>query len=208
MPEQKLANKPVASKPVASKPVASKPVASKPVASKPVASKPVASKPVASKPVASKPVASKPVASKPEPTKSVAPQAAADKSVAATPKPRLNRLEETKAKNKMALADALAKAQAVKLAQPPSVAPAANSKAAKAKKSKRQKMVRHAISMPEIEYEQITTLKKRIASLGGNVKRSELVRAGLALLAVLNNVQLTTVMARIERIKTGRPAKK
>ena len=137
-------------------------------------------------------------------------QGAAEKTVAAKPKPRLNSLEETKAKNKKALADALAKAQAVKLAQPPSMTSAAKAKAksVKAPKSKRQKMVRHAISMPEIEYAQIPALKKRIAALGGAVKRSELMRAGLALLSVLNNVELTTVMAHVERIKTGRPAKK
>jgi len=34
-----------------------------------------------------------------------------------------------------------------------------------------------------------------------------LLRAGLALLAVLDNVELTAVMARVDRIKTGRPAK-
>lgn len=162
----------------------------------------------AKSPVASKPVAAKPAVVKAAPAKAVAPKAPADKPVAAKPKPRLSRLEETKAKNRMALADALAKAQAVKIAQPPSVPPAPGKKAGKAPKSKRQKMVRQAITMPEIEYAQIPALKKRIASLGGSVKRSELMRAGLALLAVLNDVELTTVMARVERIKTGRPAKK
>ena len=98
----------------------------------------------------------------------------------------------------------MAKAQAVNLAQPPSPPPVVKGKG----KGKKPKLVRHSFSMPEIEYAQIPALKKRIASLGGSVKRSELVRAGLALLSVLNNVQLTTVMARIERIKTGRPAKK
>ena len=116
-----------------------------------------------------------------------------------------SKLEETKAKNKKALADALAKAQAVKLAQPPSLPPVTKTKATKGKKPK---LVRHAFSMPEIEYAQIATLKKRIASLGGNVKRSELLRAGLALLAVLDNVELTAVMARVDRLETGRPAKK
>lgn len=166
--------------------------------------KPVANKP----PITCKPAAAKRSTSKPQPTKPVAPQVTADKPVVATAKPRLSKLDETKAKNKQALADALAKAQAVKLAQPPSMPSAAMTKAVKAPKRKRQKMVRHAISMPEIEYAQIPALKKRIASLGGGVKRSELMRAGLALLAVLNDVELTTVMARIERIKAGRLAKK
>ena len=165
---------------------------------------------VAKPPVASKPVAAKPAAVKTEPAKHVPSQRGAEKTVAAKPKPRLSSLEETKAKNKRALADALAKAQAVKLAQPPSMTSAvkAKAKSVKAPKSKRQKMVRHAISMPEVEYAQIPALKKRIVALGGEIKRSELMRAGLALLSVLNNVELTTVMAHVERIKTGRPAKK
>jgi ribosomal protein S18 len=157
-------------------------------------------------PAAKKPLAGTTVAGKAESAEPVAvakPQRA--KPAAAKPATKPSRLEETKAKNKKALADALAKAQAVKLAQPPSLPPVTKTKATKGKKPK---LVRHAFSMPEIEYAQIATLKKRIASLGGNVKRSELLRAGLALLAVLDNVELTAVMARVDRLKTGRPAKK
>ena len=160
----------------------------------------------ASTPAAKKPLAGTVVAGKAESAEPVAvakpPRA---KPAAAKPATKPSRLEETKAKNKKALADALAKAQAVKLAQPPSLPPVTKVKATKGKKPK---LVRHAFSMPEIEYAQIATLKKRIASLGGNVKRSELLRAGLALLAVLDNVELTAVMARVDRLKTGRPAKK
>ncbi len=166
--------------PATKKPVARKVAAAKAPPAEPVAvSKPAAAKPAVTKPAVTKPAVTKPAVTKP------------------------SRLDETKAKNKKALADALAKAQAVNLAQPPSPPPVVKGKG----KGKKPKLVRHSFSMPEIEYAQIPALKKRIASLGGSVKRSELVRAGLALLSVLNNVQLTTVMARIERIKTGRPAK-
>jgi ribosomal protein S18 len=151
---------------------------------------------------ANTPVAAKPVATKTEPAKP-----AVSKPAAVKPAAKPSRLEETKAKNKKALADALAKAQAVKLARPPVLGPAASAKVAKPAKGKKPKLVRHAFSMPEVEYAQVAMLKKRIASLGGNVKRSELLRAGLALLAVLDNVELTAVMARVDRIKTGRPAK-
>ena len=147
------------------------------------------------KKAAAKPAVTK-AAAKPAPAKSAA--------------PKLSKLEETKAKNKKALAEALAMAQAVQIAQPPKAAapaPAKASKPAKAVKAKKPKLVRHAFSMPDVEYAQLATLKKRIAALGGNVKRSELVRAGIALLAVLNDVELTAVMAKVERIKTGRPAK-
>ena len=50
-------------------------------------------------------------------------------------------------------------------------------------------------------------LKKRIADFGGKAKRSELVRAGIAALVAMDNVELTALMARVERIKPGRPAK-
>ena len=164
-----------------------------PAAKKPAAGKVAAGKAPSIEPAAvSKPLVVKPATAKPT-TK---------------PAAKPSRLDETKAKNKKALADALAKAQAVKLAQPPSPPPVTKAKVTKAAKAKKSKLVRHAFSMPEVEYAQVTTLKKRIASLGGNVKRSELLRAGLALLAVLDNVELTAVMARVDRIKTGRPAKK
>jgi hypothetical protein len=157
------------------------------------ADKLVSEAPAAAKVAAAKPVAKKAASAKPAAAKSAA--------------PKLSRLEETKAKNKKALAEALAMAQAVQIAQPPKQPPATAAKPAKAAKARKPKLVRHAFSMPEVEYAQLATLKKRIASLGGNVKRSELMRAGLALLSVLGDVELTAVMARVERIKTGRPAK-
>ena len=120
-----------------------------------------------------------------------------------------SRLEETKARNKKALSEALVKAQAVKIPPPPVVpqVPAELAKAARPAKAKKVKLVRHSFSMPETEYAQIAVLKKRIADFGGKAKRSELVRAGIAVLSALDNVQLTAVMERVERIKTGRPKK-
>ena len=76
-------------------------------AAKPAAAKPAAANPAAAKPAAAKPAAATPAAAKP------------------------SKLDETKAKNKKALADALVKAQAVKLAKPPSSVPAAKALAMK-----------------------------------------------------------------------------
>ena len=122
----------------------------------------------------------------------------------ATRKP--SRLEETKERNKKALAAALAAARAVKLPPAPEkpVVPVA---AAKPAKGKRPKLVRDTFTMPEPEYAQIAALKKRMAGLGGDVKKSELLRAGLGLLAALQNKELAAVMAKVERVKTGRPKK-
>jgi hypothetical protein len=165
-----------------------------------------AGKSVVEKDAPARPAVRKPAATKQPVGKATAAKQAPAKSAA----PKLSKLDETKAKNKKALADALAKAQAVKFAQPPAVPPVTKTKAkAKAAKGgRKQKLVRHAFSMPEVEYAQIVALKKRIASLGGNVKRSELLRAGITLLSELNDVDLTAVMASVDRIKTGRPAKK
>jgi hypothetical protein len=128
----------------------------------------------------------------------------ADKPVATKP----SRLEETKARNKKALADALAKAQAVKITPPSEVPAALAAKAGKPAKIKKAKLVRHKVTMPEIEYDQIAALKKRIASLGGDVKRSELMRGGLALLAALGDTELAFVMTSFGRRKTKRRVKK
>ena len=87
------------------------------------------------------------------------------------------------------------------------MAPVAAGKAADARpaRAKKIKVVRDRFTMPEVEYAQIATLKKRIARYGGNARKSELLRAGLTLLAGLNDVELTTAMSGIEPVKTGRP---
>lgn len=115
---------------------------------------------------------------------------------------KANWLEETKEKNRLALADALAKVQAVEFSQPIS------NKGKKQLKAKKPKLANCRVTMPEIEYAQIAMLKKRIASLGGNVKRGELLRAGLLLLAVLDNVELTAVIAEIDCVKKTRKSKR
>lgn len=74
-------------------------------------------------------------------------------------------------------------------------------------KTKKIKLVRDSYAMPDVEYAQIALLKKRLAGLGLDAKKSELLRAGIALLAALNEAELKAVMANVERIKTGRPAK-
>ena len=124
-------------------------------------------------------------------------------------------LEATNARNKKAMSDALAKVMAVKIAQPlgnpvpPADLPKAKkpAKAAKPVKPKKLKLVRDSYAMPENEYAAITVLKKRLSGLGGEFKKSELLRGGIAALAALNDAELLVAMGRVEKIKTGRPAK-
>ena len=78
----------------------------------------------------------------------------------------------------------------------------------KSAKPRKIKLIRDSYAMPEAEYAQIAQLKQRLLELGETVKKSELLRAGLAQLATLDDAALLAAMASVERIKTGRPAKK
>ncbi len=78
----------------------------------------------------------------------------------------------------------------------------------KSAKPRKIKLIRDSYAMPEAEYAQIAQLKQRLLELGESVKKSELLRAGLAQLATLDDAALQAAMAGVERIKTGRPAKK
>lgn len=125
-------------------------------------------------------------------------------------------VEQTVAKHRQVLAEALVEAQAINYDQPqiirvPDAKPKKAAKAGKgdsAPKARKPKLVRDSYAMPEAEYARIGELKKRLAGLGVEIKKSELLRAGIMLLAAMNDGELTAVAGRVERIKTGRPAKK
>ncbi|WP_428825827.1 hypothetical protein ACLIKD_15975 [Azonexus sp. IMCC34842] len=130
----------------------------------------------------------------------------------ARPPRKPSREDETVARHQKVLADALVKAQAINYDQPKVMKQAAplGKKAAKHEKpakAKKPKLVRDGYAMPEAEFARIGELKKRLAALGHEVKKSELLRGGIALLAALGDAELKAVMGRVERIKTGRPAK-
>lgn len=116
-------------------------------------------------------------------------------------------VDETVARHQAALADALQKAQSISYEQPVFMKQEEAGKPEKPGKGKKPKLVRDSYAMPEGEYAQIGVLKKRMVGLGSPVKKSELLRAGIALLAALDDDQLKAAMARVERIRTGRPAK-
>jgi hypothetical protein len=61
--------------------------------------------------------------------------------------------------------------------------------------------------MPEIEYARIAVIKEICAKAKIHVKKSEVLRAGLGLLAELNPAQLRRALGSVEKIKTGRPKK-
>ncbi|MGE5470091.1 MAG: hypothetical protein ACM3X0_04775 [Bacteroidota bacterium] len=136
--------------------------------------------------------------------------ATAPGSAKARPPRKPSRVDETVARHQKVLAEALVKAQAIKYDEAPVTVKAAAAKGKTADKPvrpKKIKLVRDSYAMPEAEYAQIAVLKKRLAGLGRDAKKSEVLRGGLLLLAALNDAELTAVMGRVERIKTGRPAK-
>ena len=72
---------------------------------------------------------------------------------------------------------------------------------------KGKNLVRDSFTMPADEHQLIDALKKRIRLLGGEVKKSELIRAGITLLNTLSNTALTSAINAIPNLKTGRPTK-
>jgi hypothetical protein len=73
------------------------------------------------------------------------------------------------------------------------------------KKSK--KLVRDSFTMPAEEHQVIDKLKKKIRTTGSEVKKSELIRAGIALLDTLSIRALVAAINQVPNLKTGRPAK-
>lgn len=72
-------------------------------------------------------------------------------------------------------------------------------------KGKLVKVVRDSFTMPVADHELIGVLKTRCLGLGIAIKKSELLRAGLAALDRLPNESLAQVVAAVESVKTGRP---
>lgn len=69
------------------------------------------------------------------------------------------------------------------------------------KKIKKSKLVRERFTLPEVEYEQLVSLKKRLSDQGLSVKKSELVRAGLLLLLTLDDGVLKRVLSEVPAVK-------
>lgn len=82
-----------------------------------------------------------------------------------------------------------------------------NKKVGKPPKLKKAKLIRDSFTMPEGEYAQIATLKKRCLDAGVSAKKSEILRAAVANMAKLSDASVVSAIRRLEIIKTGRPAK-
>jgi hypothetical protein len=80
--------------------------------------------------------------------------------------------------------------------------------AKKLKKVQKKKVVRDSFTMPQNEYSKIAEIKAICLKSKMHVKKSEVLRAGLKMLAGLNAAQLKQKLGSLEKIKTGRPHKR
>jgi len=88
------------------------------------------------------------------------------------------------------------------------VLPSKTGKTAELHKAKKDKLVRDSFTIPKAEYAVLGELKERAAILGRPVKKTELLRAGIKILAALSNAALLTALTQVPIIKTGRPTLK
>jgi hypothetical protein len=65
--------------------------------------------------------------------------------------------------------------------------------------------VRDSFTMPEQEYEVLGQVKKACLKAGFEIKKSELLRIGVALISQLDMATLQNVLANLPQLKTGRP---
>ena len=73
---------------------------------------------------------------------------------------------------------------------------------------KKHKTIRDSFNMPAGDYALIGTMKKRAIAAGRELKKSELLRAGLKTLAGMTEAAFALAISAVASIKTGRPVKK
>lgn len=85
--------------------------------------------------------------------------------------------------------------------------PLATAEKSKPAKEKKVKVVRDSFTIPKTEFTQIADMKKRAMALGVEIKKSELIRAGLQIISGLPDASFKKALAAIPTVKTGRPSK-
>ena len=71
----------------------------------------------------------------------------------------------------------------------------------------RPALVRDSFTMPEQEYAVLSQVKKACLKAGFEIKKSELLRIGVALISQIDMATLQKVLASLPTLKTGRPKK-
>jgi hypothetical protein len=80
-------------------------------------------------------------------------------------------------------------------------------KTSKASGKSKSKIVRDSFTMPASEYLKIAQIKELCLKAGIQVKKSEVLRAGVIALCAMSEEQLNRTLNGLDKIKTGRPNK-
>jgi hypothetical protein len=120
-------------------------------------------------------------------------------SPAAAPKPVVKKISPAPAVKKIITAPAVAVKAAAEAAKA--------EKVVKVKVAKKPKVVRDSFTMPQSEYLKIAEIKELCLKAGLQVKKSEVLRAGVIALCAMSEAQLNRTMSALDKIKTGRPNK-
>jgi hypothetical protein len=139
------------------------------------------------------------------------PKAATPSKTAASPKaskpaPSASKTAKPQAKPAKPVTQPAVKAS-VKPVSSTAKAEPAKSTPTKPVKEKKVKVVRDSFTLPKTEFLQITDMKKRAMALGIEVKKSELIRAGLQALSSMADAAFKKALGNVPTIKTGRPSK-
>ncbi len=74
-------------------------------------------------------------------------------------------------------------------------------------KHKHARLVRDSFTMPEDEYGLLAETKKACLTAGFEIKKSELIRIGIALVHELSTARIRKAQQSLQPVKTGRPKK-
>ena len=85
------------------------------------------------------------------------------------------------------------------------VKPVKAEKPVKVEKPKKAKLVRDSFTIPKAEYDLLAALKTKAVTLKQPAKKSELLRAGVKLLAGLSDADFLSALQAVPALKTGRP---
>jgi hypothetical protein len=80
-------------------------------------------------------------------------------------------------------------------------------KSTKATKTVKTKLVRDSFAIPEKEYAALVAVKKACLKAGLEIKKTELIRIGIALVNNLTTAKIKTAQAKLTQISAGRPKK-
>lgn len=173
------------------------------------AAKAAAKKVVATKPAAAKtaPVAKAKVVAKATTAKAVVPSAPKSSVPAKSGTPAKTIVASRKAPAAPPLASKTASVPAVaKKAKPAATAPVA--RPVSEEKAAKIKLIRDSFTIPENEYAAIGEIKKACLALGVDVKRTEVIRAGLLVLQQMSAAAIADYIGKqLPKPKTGRPKK-